>query len=276
MHEIFLANCFVTAQDNSGNPAAVVINFTGDDSDRLAFAKKLGEPVTVFISDLSAKEPELKFFYPNFQTTLCIHGTLAAAKFLFSKTNKNALTCLTHEGEKLNLIKSEQGYLQLKVSQKKFAELNVKKETVCKMLNLSNSNSLLNDLPFCISSVGSQKLLIPLDSLKSLSELKPNYEYIKTWSEENKINGIYVYTKEPSSTSNFYARGFNPKSGQNEDAATGVAAGALSLALKRNIKIEQGNFMGKPCVIVVEYISADNLLVGGKVSEIQRCDQERI
>lgn len=103
--------------------------------------------------------------------------------------------------------------------------------------------------------------------MKQLLELKPNYELIKKWSIENKVNGLYVYTPETHlNSSNFHARGFNPKTGHNEDAATGVAATALSLALKRNITVEQGYSINRPCCIVVTYIDANNILVGGQVT----------
>lgn len=202
---------------------------------------------------------------------LCLHGSLAAAKILFATRDEQQLICLTDEGKKLNIRKSAEGYLQIKVSSQEFVEKEIKKEIICNMLNLTNANCITDDLPFCVSSVGSPKLLVPLNSLKLLLELQPDYELIKKWSIENKVNGLYVYTSEAYlDTSDFHARGFNPKTGHNEDAATGVAAAALSLVLKKNIKIEQGYFLKKPCSIIVTYINPDNILVGGELSPIQR------
>lgn len=270
MESVFVVNCFCTDQKGSGNPAAVVKNFSGIDSDRLALAKKLGKPVTVFISELADNEPELRFFYPDTQMPLCLHGALAAAKILFENKDNQQLICVTNDGKKLCFNRSKEGYLQIKVSLQECEKNEIRKEIICEMLNLQCTSCIDQDLPFCISSVGSPKLLVPLNSLKLLSELQPNYELIKKWSLENKVNGLYVYTSETYlDSSNFHARGFNPKTGHNEDAATGVAAAALSLVLKKNIKIEQGYFIKKPCSIIVTFINPDNILVGGEISAIQ-------
>lgn len=271
MEDIFLVNCFCTETKDSGNPAAIVTNFSGKNADCLTLAKKLGTPVTVFISDLAANEPVLKFFYPDTQMPLCLHGALAAAKILFFKKDTQKLICFTEEGKELSINESDQGYLQIKVCSQDCEKNEIKKQLICEMLNLSNSNSIVDDLPFCVSSVGSPKLIVPLNSLRLLSELQPNYELIKKWSIENKVNGIYVYTNETYlDSSDFHARGFNPKTGHNEDAATGVAAAALSLALQKNIKVEQGYFIKRPCSIIVSYINPNKILVGGEVSILQR------
>lgn len=93
-----------------------------------------------------------------------------------------------------------------------------------------------------------QKLSVPLKSFELLDVLKPNFDWIAEWSKKNTVNGLYVYTKDVSNNDfNFCARGFNPKAGHQEDAATGVAAAALSLALKHNIVVrhqdDQYDFM---------------------------------
>jgi PhzF family phenazine biosynthesis protein len=263
---IFLVNCFCSNQENSGNPAAIVTNFTGNDSHRLALANKLSLPVTVFISDLALNEPIIKFFYPDVKMPLCLHGTLAAAEILIGNKNQKSIIFSTDEGKKLYVSKSDNGYLQVEVASQEIESHEINKEILCRMLNLTTCETILDNLPLCISSVGSPKLLIPLDSLSSLSKLQPDYDLIRKWSIENNVNGIYVYTDETyHDSSNFHARGFNPKTGHKEDAATGVAAAALSLALKRNIQVEQGYFMGKPCSIIVTYTNHKRILVGGKI-----------
>src|SRR3990167_3802333 len=258
--DISLVNCFVTDQVNSGNPAAVVTNFSGSDVDRLALAKKLGSPVTVFISDVHADRPVLQFFYPDTRMPLCIHGTLASAKVILEWRNTDQLICLTEAGEPLVIKKNNEKNFQVEVSSRDIGAYIVNVENFLSMLNLNYVNYIDDDLPFCVASVGSPKLLVPLNSLKCLSELQPNFELIKNWSIENNINGLYVYTNETiNSSADFHARGFNPKTGHNEDAATGVAAAALSSVLKKNITIEQGDFIKKPCAITVTYINPKSI-----------------
>lgn len=270
MNNITLLNCFSTGQQESGNPAAVVIQFNGDDSDKLALAKKINQPVTVFISDEKLTEPTLSFYYPETRMPLCLHGTLAAAKIILID-NMQKISCKTQEGKYLEINKTDDGSLQVKVTAQPFEKIDIQKDDIYRMLGLRDLNSIDSNLPLCIESVGSPKLLIPLISLTLLHELQPDYDLIKTWSIKNKINGLYVYTEETiSNLSDFHARGFNPKTGHNEDAATGVAAAALSLALQKNITVEQGYALKKTCSIIVTYVNSNNILVGGKVSEKQQ------
>lgn len=271
MHKIFVVNCFCSDASGSGNPAAVVTDFENDDSECQMLAKKLRKPVTVFISDVTEEKPTIKFFYPDTRMPLCLHGTLAAGKIIFATRKQQELICLTDEGRPLYISKFGKECLQVKVSSQELNEYDINKEIVTKMLNLFNTNDITEDLPFYVSSVGSPKLLIPLRSLKLLMNLQPNYQLIKKWSIENNVNGLYVYTKETySDSSSFHARGFNPKTGHNEDAATGVAAAALASALKKDIKVEQGYAISNPCLIIVTYNSPVEILVGGKISATER------
>lgn len=267
MHQILLFNCFCTDQNNSGNPAAVVTNFVGDNLEKLSLAKAIAKPVTVFISAITGNAPVLDFFYPDTQMPLCLHGTLAAGKFIFDTTEKQDITCLTVEGKRLEIVRTQEEYFQVRVSSHEFKKNIVEKDVVAMMLNLEQITHIANDLPLQIASVGSPKLLVPLTSLKLLSELRPNFELIKRWSIENGVNGLYVYTSEHHASSDFDARGFNPRTGHNEDAATGVAAAALALALGKSIQLKQGQALGRPCYIVVTYKNANDILVGGKVSD---------
>lgn len=132
--------------------------------------------------------------------------------------------------------------------------------------NMSMSAIIDKNLPCVVASVGSPKLLIPVRSLQLLAKLQPDYAAIAEWGSAQQINGLYVYTAETfCKTATFHARGFNPRTGHNEDAATGVAAAALALAVQQSIVVEQGNFIGKPCIIDATLISKERVLVGGEV-----------
>lgn len=51
--------------------------------------------------------------------------------------------------------------------------------------------------------------------------------------------------------------------GNNEDSATAVAAGALASILQQDLRIEQGRLLGHPSLIYVNYHSPQELWVGG-------------
>jgi trans-2,3-dihydro-3-hydroxyanthranilate isomerase len=265
--EIDIINCFCTEETSSGNPAAIVKNFIADSNEKQKLAKKLGMPVTVFVSHIKNENYNLEFFYPDTEMPLCLHGTMGAAYILLKDTALNNLVCITKSKSKL-LIRNEGDIIQVLVSSDRVPEVIPNKLEICKMLNLKGINEIETEFPLTVSSVGSPKLLVPLISLESLARLKPNFDLIAQWSIKNQINGLYVYVKvSQDNTFDFYARGFNPKTGHNEDAATGVAAAALALFLKKSILVGQGAFIQRPSEINVSYDCPKNIWVGGRVCQ---------
>ena len=102
-------------------------------------------------------------------------------------------------------------------------------------------------------STGTPKLIIGVDSLKTLLGIRPDMEGIKAYCKEHLVKGFYPFTKETmDEDSDFHARQFNPAAGINEDPITGVAAGALGayavehkISDKKEFTIEQGYCMEK-------------------------------
>ncbi len=259
-----LINCFCTQDKNSGNPAAVVSGATMNQSEKQHLAKKLNTPVTVFLSESQNDHFHLEFFYPDTEMPLCLHGTIAAAFVLFKNTTSKNLTCITKNKAEL-LARQEKDIIQIRVSTSQTPTIHPDKIKIVEMLNLNSIDEIENTLPLTVSSVGSPKLLVPLVSFASLAALKPDFNLIAQWSCDHKINGLYVYTKDTQHNFfDFYARGFNPKTGHNEDAATGVAAGALALSLQKSISVGQGIFMKQPSEIRVSYHDPENIWIGGR------------
>lgn len=266
--EINLVNCFCTQDENSGNPAAIVFNFSLGSQEKQLLAKELGTPVTVFLSN-SSTENRVEFFYPDTEMPLCLHGTIGAASILLMDKQLKTLVFRTKHDNKL-FIRREKDIIQVLVSLQPAPEIFPQTTEILKMLNLNNIAHIEPNLPLAIASVGSPKLLVPLKSFESLANLNPNFDLIKKWSKECGVNGLYVYVKDSQHHCDFYARGFNPKTGHNEDAATGVAAAALAFVLKKNIIVGQGNFMKRPSEIAVSYDSPEKIWVGGRVIFISK------
>lgn len=262
-----IINCFCTKKTSSGNPAAIVRGFKQDKDKKQELARRLNLPVTVFLSEVIDGTRNIEFFYPETEMPLCLHGTIGATYIIFKEEKLDDITFITKDK---NILKARvaENIIQVLVSSKSVSSLVVDKLEICKMLNLNNINEVDSQLPFLISSVGSPKLLIPLKSFEILSVLKPNFNLMAEWSKVNSINGLYVYTKDIMSNDlDFYARGFNPKGGHEEDAASGVAAAALSLALKQSIVVGQGKFINRPSKIIVSYDNPNIIWVGGNVQE---------
>lgn len=267
--EVTILNCFCNDSAISGNPCGVVQHFLGTAAEKQQLAAQLNLPVLVFISHHDSRIPTLEYFYPDAEMPLCIHGTLGAASVLFDIYRVQNFTCQTAAGLLLNLyVDNGMAQISLSISHKSkdFSDIH----EIYQMLRLQDDTILSTSLPCQIASVGSPKLLIPITSKKALMDLQPDFAYIKAWSISNNVNGIYVYAQGASETHHFYARGFNPRTGHHEDAATGVAAGTLATCLDmKHISIEQGEALGKPSMIHVTRIDEATVLVGGKVSVIQ-------
>lgn len=267
-----IIDCFCTRSPNSGNRAAVVTDFGGDSDARQTIAHKLNLPVTVFLSNVDAEVPLVEYFYPNAEMPLCLHGTLAAGTVFFKKRKVESCSFITSKQYKLNLKKAG-ALIQVAVTKQPAPRINLNHAAVCKMLNLVDE-ALINDgdYPMAVCSVGSPKLLVPMVNEQSLLELQPDFEFIKSWSVANQVNGLYVYaiSGAPSSDSEVVAtaRGFNPKAGHHEDAATGVAAAALALYFKKSLVVQQGISLKTPCVLAATYIDDEQILVGGEVATI--------
>lgn len=263
-----------------GNPAGVVETTIDDTAVLQEIAFKLGLPVLVFLYPKTNEDngvQKIRFFYPKRETSLCIHGALAAAGHLLGSLQ--SIKVMNNENNVFSLSRDKDHYYIHLPPAKEITAKTFDKDAVCKMLNLARDKLDLN-LPFEIASVGSPKLLIPVKNLSLLRNISPRFEDISSWSQENAVNGFYVYTSETLGTfdknSSFAARNFNPLSGQNEDMATGVAAAALSWQLFKEERlegvktciIEQGHFFGgHPCLIYVK-MDAQNMSVGGKVCVI--------
>lgn len=260
-------SCFCINEIPSGNPAVVVEEFLGDDIDKQKLATKLNFPVTVFVEKMNNKIL-FRFFYPLTEMPLCIHGSLSAAYVLMEQQRLTQFHALTKNNQEL-IFRKLNDLVRLEINPGKILSFAFLYDDLNKMLGIGYQNIVDKKLPNCVATIGSPKLLVPLLNYQILAKIEPNFAFIKQWSVSNNINGLYVYTDDARNEEvDFIARGFNPKGGNNEDAATGVAVGALYTALKysdnREIRVKQGEFIKKPSYILASS-TQDKLFIGGSI-----------
>ncbi|MDO8955082.1 MAG: PhzF family phenazine biosynthesis protein [Gammaproteobacteria bacterium] len=255
-------SCFATEISGSGNPAAVIEDFMGDDAAKQALATELDLPVTVFIEPHNT-QIRLRYFYPATEMSMCNHGTLAAAAVLLRDRAEQEIEFTNRENRSIRVKRAGDEYFQ-EFGPAEVLPIRVNAAEIETLLNLPDKY-IDHNLPCVVSSVGSPKLLVPVKTMADLGYLEPNFEAIKSWSLSHNVNGVYVYTLDGDEC-DFYARAFNPKTGNNEDAATGVAAGPLLGAMGGNItlRIGQGRWIGRPSVILAS-IYGGSISVGGRV-----------
>ena len=137
--QLDILDCFCTADEFSGNRAAVITNFNGSKVEKQKFALKLNLPVTVYISNIDADIPLLEYFYPDSEMPLCLHGTIAAGEVLMHGKKDGRCTFITPSQYPMNVTKCG-SLIQVEVSQQASPLISIEKVTVCQMLNLLDVN----------------------------------------------------------------------------------------------------------------------------------------
>jgi PhzF family phenazine biosynthesis protein len=250
--------CF-GAHPGDGNPALVIEGDGMDAAARQAFAAERNT-TCVFLS----LENEVDYFYPHMRSPLCLHATLAVAAVLFGRDGVDAGgTIAVHTAMKrqpLRLSREGNDYF-VRLAPQPAPSIAIRDEQVAALLNAPGL--AIASAPQ-VASVGSPKLLVEVRDLETLYSLAPDLAGINAWGKQQGVNGLYVYCRLDEAT--FEGRNFNHLDPALEDGATGVAAGALAVALGRGLLLRQGSATGRDCLIRAR-IEDGAVLVGGAAGQ---------
>jgi predicted PhzF superfamily epimerase YddE/YHI9 len=196
------------------------------------------------------------------RSPLCLHATLAAAQVLFEGHGGNApLTVTTAmRGQRLVLSRDEE-LLFVRLARQEAPLVEV--DTALPARLLGSPSLALASAPR-IASVGSPKLLLEVADRDTLHGLRPDLESIAAWSRAHGISGCYAWCR--TGEGEVEGRNFNHLDPRLEDSATGVAAGALTVALGHGLTLRQGRVVGRDCLMRTVF-DGDTVLVGGRVRE---------
>lgn len=267
--DIYELKCFGIGK-LGGNPALVIVDGPQDAAARQAFAKDANKSACVFIDPGSEGAAwTLDYFYPHMRSPLCLHATLAAGKILLADSRRPLTVRTALRGQALELTRNgDQVFAALTAqptpdlapapSESDFRTL------ARRLLAIPGQaqGPALASLP-AIASVGSPKLLLEVADSASLQALAPDLAAIHAWGKANGVSGLYAWCRRPDGA--FEGRNFNHLDPANEDSATGVAAGALTLHLGHGIQLYQGANRGQPCLLRTE-LADGKVLVGGSAS----------
>ena len=250
---------------NNGSEALL---FTGKEisaitqKDRRKLAVETNANACVFMETrITDNMPILDFHYPHARSPLCLHAALAASYNLFLSSGDNSIVSAftSWTGQYLSFRKAG-STIFVRVSPSAVPVKEFPPTTIVSLLNCSPEAIASKPI---VASIGSPKMLVELSSKAELHSLSPNLEDIIEWGCNNNVNGIYTYVK--TGVDEYEGRNFNHLDPLMEDVATGVAAGALTSALKSQITLHQGLVLGNICEIVT-LISGDQIEIGGKVN----------
>lgn len=288
--DTFELKCF-GAGAGEGNTALVVLGDTSDEAARLAFARTRGLPACVFVdfgagadaraganagaasaagaTGADAASPiTLDYYYPHTRSPLCLHATLAAARVLLDGQPGPLTVRTAMRGQELQLSLRD-GVAYASLRRQAAPEVAILAELPARLLSLAGvagtahttgaPGVALASAP-AIASVGSPKLLLEVADSAALHALQPDLAAIADWGKVSGVSGVYAWCRRPDGA--LEGRNFNHLDPKLEDAATGVAAGALTVLLGHPIELYQGANMGQPCLLRTT-IEGENVLVGG-------------
>jgi len=247
--------CF-SSRPGQGNPALVIEGAPRDIASRQALARERN--TTCVFLDEDTQTAQVDFFYPHMRSPLCLHATLAVAAVLFARPGAPATiaveTALT--GQRLELAREGADYF-VRLAPQAVPAVDAAPALVATLLA---APGIALPSPPRVASVGSPKLLVEVTDTDALYALAPDLPAIAAWGQKSGVNGIYAWCRRPDG--DYEGRNFNHLDPALEDSATGVAAGALSVALGRGLALCQGRATGRDCLIRTRFDGA-TLLVGG-------------
>jgi trans-2,3-dihydro-3-hydroxyanthranilate isomerase len=239
-----------------GNPAGVIL-----DAENLTYvqmaeiARHLGCSESVFVSSSNKAQFRFRYFSPTCEVDACAHATIAAIHVI---NPHDTITYETNLGV-FEAFKDKDGRISIPQGHSSYLKTIPKDE-------IANALQVSRDLLECenhkvpwVVSTGVPKLLVPIQTLKDLHYLKPNFDAIEDLCRRIGAKGVYVYTlqtRDPKNTA--HTRQFNPLCGINEDPVTGTAAAALGAYFYLRdgqdavYRIEQGDCMDKPGTVEVQ------------------------
>ncbi|HSX05420.1 MAG TPA: PhzF family phenazine biosynthesis protein [Candidatus Saccharimonadales bacterium] len=240
-----------TKDKAAGNPAGLVLNAEDlTDQQMQHIASELGFSESAFVSLSDIADFRVRFFSPTQEVDFCGHATVAT---FYALMRQGRITAEHHRTvtQETNIGVSHvtcyaDGRIVMAQAKPVFGTAEEDRAKIASLLGIEPERLL--DYPLQVVSTGTPKLMIPVDSLKTLNAIQPNLEEIATYCKNGEARGFYPFTTEAlDSKADFQARQFNPAAGINEDPITGVAAGALGcyaqkygLTTKEQIIVEQG------------------------------------
>jgi PhzF family phenazine biosynthesis protein len=244
---------------NGGNEAIVVEDFSASPQDRQQFATLQNVPATVYLDIERDGTIALDYYYPHTRSPLCLHATLAAAAVLFERMPNLTRTHVVSAMHRQPLeIERDDDVVLIGLSPQPSPVLTIDSVEIAQLLHISVDD--VEETP-SVASVGSPKLLVRVTNEAALRALAPDLAGIHAWSKQHRVSGFYVYCAVGDGL--LAGRNFNHLSLHLEDAATGVAAGALALKLARDITVFQGDVFGRPCTLTARY-TPEKIQVGGR------------
>lgn len=268
------------AGPDGGNPAPIVIDALGmSDAQMQDVASSYGHESGFVLPapPQSGCDFEFRFWVPNHEMSMCGHATVGAVWLLaqLGRVSGDRLTIATKSGRVVARIRKSSGQdLIVEVSQpaghvEPLPDADAARAEILSVLGIDAGD--LAPLPIQNARTSRVKTLIPLKSVAILDRLSPDFGRVEQLCERIGSTGLYPYAISDRERQVVDARQFPRASGYPEDAATGIAASALSFGLlsnglvepsERQITVRQGRAMNRASEIHVRFNVEDGRVDG--------------
>lgn len=195
-----------TREPFRGNPAAVcLLPHAVEEATMQKIATEFGLSETAFVL-----EDTIRYFSPKMEIPLCGHATLAAAKVLFSLSDRAELTFTTGSGVVIPILRKESGQISFSFPSEGLRPGAIS-DAALEALGLGNGGKVW-------AAAATPVLVVEVDDPQVLRDLKPDFVRLEASCEG--ISGIVV-TAPGGEGYDYELRYFWPWSGTNEDPVTG-------------------------------------------------------
>lgn len=252
-----------TVDDQGGNPAGVVISDDlPEENEMLTIAKTVGYSETAFLKPFRDGW-RIRYFSPEVEVPFCGHATIAAGAALGDRFGVGIYKLfLATDAINLEVKKAMNGRttaaLQSPETRSEDPDQEVV-EAIFKQFQF-DATDIDPNFPIRFAFAGAKHLILVLKNRKTLSEMAYHFEKTKALMRAADVTTISLLW--PESDRRFHSRNAFASGGIYEDPATGAAAAALAGYLrdirwqgKRRFEIIQGEDMGSPSRLFVEYTS---------------------
>lgn len=260
-----------SAGPEGGNPAPIVVDAIGMSDAEMQNVARCYRHESGFVLPPptgSNCDFEFRFWVPNHEMSMCGHATVGAVWLLerLGRLKGDCLAIHTKSGRVEARIQRPAGQdSYVEVSQPAGVVEPIPggaeaQAAIVQILRIRHEDLAL--FPIQNARTSRVKTLVPLKSVSILDGLKPDFGSMEQLCSRLGSTGLYPYAIFDQEKQIVDARQFPQASGYSEDAATGIAASALSFGLLSNgvvepservIVVRQGRAMNHPSEIRVRF-----------------------
>ncbi|CAE6859822.1 Trans-2,3-dihydro-3-hydroxyanthranilate isomerase [Paraburkholderia nemoris] len=263
-----------------GNPLCVFEDARGlDDATMQALAVQFNLSETTFVLPSKHAHAQIRIFTPGYEMPFAGHPTLGTAHVVrdIVKTGDDLTLEFKAGVVPVHADGDVWTFAAPHVGKPKIAACGLSDGETASLLGLSEDDLLVS--PIWVDT-GADQLLVALKNPDAVRRARPDSARVDIWPQSSLgRKTAYVFAFDSAHSGRVISRYFFAKQGGgvSEDPGTGSACANLGgwlLANNHNVpavfQIEQGEAVGRPCLLRLSVSASGEIRVGGRVIELGR------